>query len=156
MGIANASLPDAFRWAREVLRLSIQTFPQAFPVYQGQVVHRQDIWYHGTYGAAEQCWDSLGDSEHGLSNVIRQAAAVDTWFSWRNFSPGINNAPPNRIPPKAAFSVDQHSGNRYVQTYYLQNEPDSYYPIANLPNTTEACTFNPNVRLKARKTRLIR
>jgi hypothetical protein len=138
LGIANADKPDAFRWAREVLRLSIETFPQSFPVYQQQVVHRNDRWEQGPASpAAEQCWDSQADSEIGLNNVIRQASAFDTLFSWRNLTPGTNTSP--RKPPKAEYSVDQHSNNRYGQVYYVQNEPEAYSQSRSLPDTTEAC-----------------
>jgi hypothetical protein len=140
LGIANASLPDAFRWAREVLRLSIQTYPQAFPVYQGQMVHRAGVWEQGSMSAAaEQCWDATSDSEYGLANVIRQASAFDTHFSKRNITSGVNIPPVPRKPPKSTYALTSHSANLYAQAYYVQNEPEADSTPLWLPDTTEYC-----------------
>ena len=84
LGIANTYVANKFRWAREVLRLSIDTFPQYFPVYQGGIVHAASHWTYLFSRDAEQCWASTGDSEHGLGNVMRQVVAFDTGFSRKN------------------------------------------------------------------------
>ena len=141
LGVANTSEADAFRWARQVLRLSIETFPQSFPVYQQQMVHAINRWEQGpASAAAEQCWDGLGDSEYGLANVIRQASAFDTLFSRRNVTPGIQNFIPFRLPPKSDYSADVHSNNFYGQVYFVHNEPEATSTSLGLPDTTEACS----------------
>jgi hypothetical protein len=141
LGVANTSEADAFRWARQVLRLSIETFPQSFPVYQQQIAHANNRWEQGpASAAAEQCWDGAADTELGLGNVIRQASAFDTLFSRRNVTDGTNIPPIPRKPPKTEYSLVHHNSVHYGQVYYVHNEPEAYSNPLGLPDTTEACS----------------
>ncbi|NJM42397.1 MAG: hypothetical protein HC853_17490 [Anaerolineae bacterium] len=132
LGIANTYVANKFRWAREVLRLSIVTFPQPFPVYQGGIVHAANHWTYMFSRNAEQCLTSPGDSEHSLGHVMRQIVAYDTFFSRKNITPGGHNPPYVISTPQYNFSLNVHSSNRYGQMYFVQNEPESSHISQNI------------------------
>lgn len=140
LGIANTYVANKFRWAREVLRLSIVTYPQTFPIYQGGIVHAANHWTYMFARDAEQCWASPGDSEHSLGHVMRQAVAYDTGFSRKNITPGAYYV----STPQHAYSLNTHSSNRYGQMYFVQNEPESTHFPQNIGDV-EFCIEDINV-----------
>jgi hypothetical protein len=103
LGVANVAFPEAYRWARQVLRLpSGGTSSPYFPVYQQQLVHRAGAKEEGpSSAAAETCATAVADLEHSLANTIREISVHETVFARRNIGAAVTVNP--------QYSLDTHS-----------------------------------------------
>ncbi len=130
LGIANLNFPNAALWARAVLRLPAGPVP----IYQGFLVHSTAMGgsAYGAYGpeAAEHTPGATADAEVDRADIVREVSIYDSRFAARNVSTATT--------PNPTFSLQTYSANRYNKLFYVNNEPDAYWPASDLPSLSNA------------------
>ena len=133
LGIAKLYLPNAFRWAREILRLPSDTFNATIPVYQHQLVHSRDTGFgEATAPTASEKSPAvngifdLGDEDVDAFNIIRQVSMHDAVHSARNTIPITSPPYPLPITPNGQFTLQTYATARYNKVFMVNNEPEDY------------------------------
>jgi hypothetical protein len=82
----------------------------------------------GAYGpeAAEHTPGATPDADVDRADMVRQASLYDSRFAARNVSASTT--------PNSAYSLQTYSANRYNKIFFVNNEPDSFYPASALPS----------------------
>lgn len=112
LGISNATVPNASRFATIVLRLAVDTAD--IPIYQQQIAHSKALRNGPELASAEWCNNNCDvDSEAGNVYTMRQVSPHDTVFGRRN------------LTSTYCFAFFWHCNNVSNQIYYVCNEPEA-------------------------------